>query len=157
MGSGMTPGGPGFSPSGASDASGMSPAGFSPAWSPQPGSPGSPAMSPYIPRSVNIYLDFPQILTYVYFQPCPWGPEPELQPIKPNLPANVTITAISLISKLQPYQPSVLANKPLILTDQPKLQPHVAILFTYQPELQSNQSQLQSNISIIQVNLNLPM
>merc|ERR1712013_18405 len=53
MGSGMTPGGPGFSPSGASDASGMSPAGFSPAWSPQPGSPGSPAMSPYIPSPAH--------------------------------------------------------------------------------------------------------
>merc|ERR1719471_2713626 len=46
LGSGMTPGGPGFSPSAASDASGMSPAGYSPVWSPQPGSPGSPAMSP---------------------------------------------------------------------------------------------------------------
>jgi len=53
MGSGMTPGGPGFSPSAASDASGMSPAGFSPAWSPQPGSPGSPAMSPYIPSPAH--------------------------------------------------------------------------------------------------------
>jgi len=53
LGSGMTPGGPGFSPSGASDASGMSPAGFSPAWSPQPGSPGSPAMSPYIPSPAH--------------------------------------------------------------------------------------------------------
>ncbi|XP_014661495.1 PREDICTED: DNA-directed RNA polymerase II subunit RPB1-like [Priapulus caudatus] len=49
VGSGMTPGGAGFSPSTASDASGFSP-GYSPAWSPQPGSPGpgSPA-SPYIP------------------------------------------------------------------------------------------------------------
>uniref|UniRef100_A0A0P5RZI3 DNA-directed RNA polymerase subunit n=1 Tax=Daphnia magna TaxID=35525 RepID=A0A0P5RZI3_9CRUS len=50
LGSGMTPGGPAFSPSVASDASGLSP-GYSPAWSPQPGSPGSPGpgMSPYIP------------------------------------------------------------------------------------------------------------
>ncbi|XP_034936021.1 DNA-directed RNA polymerase II subunit RPB1 [Chelonus insularis] len=47
MGSGMTPGGACFSPSGASDASGLSPA-YS-AYSPQPGSPGSPgpSMSPY--------------------------------------------------------------------------------------------------------------
>ncbi|KAK0182048.1 hypothetical protein PV327_000219 [Microctonus hyperodae] len=46
-GSGMTPGGACFSPSGASDASGLSPA-YS-AYSPQPGSPGSPgpSMSPY--------------------------------------------------------------------------------------------------------------
>ncbi|XP_051155839.1 DNA-directed RNA polymerase II subunit RPB1 [Leptopilina boulardi] len=45
--SGMTPGAGCFSPSGASDASGMSPA-YS-AYSPQPGSPGSPgpSMSPY--------------------------------------------------------------------------------------------------------------
>ncbi|CAH1982162.1 unnamed protein product [Acanthoscelides obtectus] len=43
MGSGMTPGGPAFSPSAASDASGMSPAYG--AWSPTP---QSPAMSPYI-------------------------------------------------------------------------------------------------------------
>uniref|UniRef100_A0A452UNA9 DNA-directed RNA polymerase subunit n=1 Tax=Ursus maritimus TaxID=29073 RepID=A0A452UNA9_URSMA len=40
---------PGFSPSAASDASGFSP-GYSPAWSPTPGSPGSPGpSSPYIP------------------------------------------------------------------------------------------------------------
>ena len=51
MGSGMTPGGPGFSPSN-SDASGVSP-GYSPAWSPQPGSPGSPAMSAYVPSPVH--------------------------------------------------------------------------------------------------------
>ena len=46
LGSGMTPGQVAFSPSGASDASGMSPHGFSPGWSPS--SPGSPS-SPYIP------------------------------------------------------------------------------------------------------------
>ncbi|CAH1781896.1 unnamed protein product [Owenia fusiformis] len=45
VGSGMTPGAAGFSPSD----SGFSP-GYSPAWSPQPGSPGSPGpSSPYIP------------------------------------------------------------------------------------------------------------
>lgn len=54
IGTGMTPGGPAFSPSGMSDASGMSPGGFSPAWSPQPGSPGSPGpMSPYIPSPAH--------------------------------------------------------------------------------------------------------
>ncbi|RUS82303.1 hypothetical protein EGW08_009935 [Elysia chlorotica] len=47
IGSGMTPGGAGFSPSAASEA-GYSPGGYSPGWSPQPGSPGSPS-SPYIP------------------------------------------------------------------------------------------------------------
>ncbi|OWR53673.1 DNA-directed RNA polymerase II subunit RPB1 [Danaus plexippus] len=48
VGSSMTPGGPSFSPSGASDASGLSPA-YSSSWSPQPGSPGSPGapLSPY--------------------------------------------------------------------------------------------------------------
>ncbi|XP_034256359.1 DNA-directed RNA polymerase II subunit RPB1 [Thrips palmi] len=48
--SGMTPAGITFSPSASSDASGMSPAY---AWSPTPGSPGSPgpSTSPYIPTS----------------------------------------------------------------------------------------------------------
>lgn len=45
--SGMTPGGPSFSPSGASDASGLSP-GWSPSHPGSPGSPSNPAMSPYI-------------------------------------------------------------------------------------------------------------
>ncbi|XP_038050606.1 DNA-directed RNA polymerase II subunit RPB1-like isoform X1 [Patiria miniata] len=53
MGSGMTPGGAGFSPSAQSDASGFSP-GYSPAWSPQPSSPGSPGpTSPYIPSPAS--------------------------------------------------------------------------------------------------------
>lgn len=42
----MTPGGPSFSPSGASDASGLSP-GWSPSHIGSPGSPGNPSMSPY--------------------------------------------------------------------------------------------------------------
>lgn len=86
----------------------------------------------------------------LYTKPCPWGPEPKLQPIKPDLPAHVTVLAISLVAKLQPNQPSILTNKPLILADQPKLQPHVSILFTNQSKLQSNQSQLQSHIPILQ-------
>ena len=49
VGSGMTPGGPSFSPAAASETTGLSP-GYSPAWSPQPGSPGSPGgVSPYYP------------------------------------------------------------------------------------------------------------
>lgn len=53
VGSGMTPGGPSFSPAAASDATGLSP-GYSPAWSPQPGSPGSPGgMSPFIPSPAH--------------------------------------------------------------------------------------------------------
>ncbi|KAK3889972.1 hypothetical protein Pcinc_006051 [Petrolisthes cinctipes] len=53
VGSGMTPGGPSFSPAAASETTGLSP-GYSPAWSPQPGSPGSPGgMSPYFPSPAN--------------------------------------------------------------------------------------------------------
>merc|ERR1719239_652979 len=53
VGSGMTPGGAGFSPSGASEA-GLSPGGYSP-WSPQgPGSPGGSPSSPYIPSPRGI-------------------------------------------------------------------------------------------------------
>lgn len=51
----MTPGAAGFSPSAASDASGFSP-GYSPAWSPTPGSPGSPGpSSPYIPSPGELW------------------------------------------------------------------------------------------------------
>lgn len=46
----MTPGGPSFSPSGASDASGLSP-GWSPSHIGSPGSPSNPAMSPYAYQS----------------------------------------------------------------------------------------------------------
>lgn len=48
--SGMTPGGPNFSPSAQSDASGMSPS-----WSPNPGSPSSPGggMSPYFHQNMS--------------------------------------------------------------------------------------------------------
>merc|ERR1719290_292811 len=74
MGSGMTPGGPGFSPSGASDASGLSP-GYSPAWSPQPGSPGSPQMSPYIPSPAGGQSPSysPSSPTYAPISPSPWS------------------------------------------------------------------------------------
>ncbi|KAG7162943.1 DNA-directed RNA polymerase II subunit RPB1-like 12 [Homarus americanus] len=53
VGSGMTPGGPAFSPATAAETTGLSP-GYSPAWSPQPGSPGSPGgMSPYFPSPAS--------------------------------------------------------------------------------------------------------
>ncbi|KAF2367731.1 RNA polymerase Rpb1 domain 7 [Trinorchestia longiramus] len=53
VGSGMTPGGPSFSPAAASDAAGLSPA-YSSAWSPQPGSPGSPGgVSPFVPSPAH--------------------------------------------------------------------------------------------------------
>merc|ERR1719357_2030194 len=84
MGSGMTPGGPGFSPSGASDASGMSPAGFSPAWSPQPGSPGSPAMSPYIPSPAH-GAESPS------YSPS----SPTYAPMSPSLPASPSYSPTS--------------------------------------------------------------
>ena len=84
LGSGMTPGGPGFSPSGASDASGMSPAGFSPAWSPQPGSPGSPAMSPYIPSPAH-GAESPS------YSPS----SPTYAPMSPSLPASPSYSPTS--------------------------------------------------------------
>ncbi|XP_049853446.1 DNA-directed RNA polymerase II subunit RPB1 [Schistocerca gregaria] len=76
LGSGMTPGGPCFSPSGASDASGMSP-GFSP-WSPTPGSPSSPgpAMSPYLPS--------PASPTYAPSSPAYAPTSPSLTPSSPH-------------------------------------------------------------------------
>ncbi|KAF2367732.1 RNA polymerase II heptapeptide repeat eukaryotic [Trinorchestia longiramus] len=53
VGSGMTPGGPSFSPAAASDAAGLPPA-YCSAWSPQPGSPGSPGgVSPFVPSPAH--------------------------------------------------------------------------------------------------------
>merc|ERR1719210_1296730 len=77
LGSGMTPSGP-------SDASGMSPAGFSPAWSPQPGSPGSPAMSPYIPSPAH-GAESPS------YSPS----SPTYAPMSPSLPASPSYSPTS--------------------------------------------------------------
>ena len=101
--------------------------------------PGQPCYEPlYTKVCKNLFQHFK--FSYFNFQPCPWGPKPELQSIKPDLPAHVTVPSISLVTKLQPDQPSVLPNKPLILANQPKLQSHISILFTNQPKLQSYQS-----------------
>ena len=55
MGSGMTPGGAAFSPSLQKSESGMSP-GFSPAWSPQRGSSGSPSSPSYVPELKSEFI-----------------------------------------------------------------------------------------------------
>ena len=131
MGSGMTPGGPGFSPSGASDASGMSPAGFSPAWSPQPGSPGSPAMSPYIPRSANIYLDIPQILThFLFFSPAhgdqspSYSPSsPTYQPMSPSLPSPSSPSYSPTSPQYSPTSPSYSPTSPSYSPTSPSYSP----------------------------------
>ena len=58
-------------------------------------------------------------------------------------------TNLYLIS-LQSYKPELLANKPIIFTDQPILLPHFTILFSDEPELLTHESKLQPNISILQ-------
>ncbi|UYV83040.1 POLR2A [Cordylochernes scorpioides] len=85
LGSGMTPGAAGFSPSAASDASGFSPGSYSPAWSPQPGSPSSPA-SPYIPPSPGgmspSYI--PPSPSYAAMSPSLGGQSPNYSPTSPS-------------------------------------------------------------------------
>uniref|UniRef100_UPI00358E2B84 DNA-directed RNA polymerase II subunit RPB1 isoform X2 n=1 Tax=Myxine glutinosa TaxID=7769 RepID=UPI00358E2B84 len=99
IGSGMTPGGAGFSPSGASEVSGFSP-GYSPAWSPTPASPGSPGpgyvpspggpMSPnysptspaYEPRSPGGYS--PQSPSYSPASPSYSPTSPNYSPTSPS-------------------------------------------------------------------------
>ncbi|XP_005100330.1 DNA-directed RNA polymerase II subunit RPB1 [Aplysia californica] len=84
VGSGMTPGGAGFSPSGASEA-GLSPGGYSP-WSPQPGSPGSPS-SPYIPSPRGIQSPSYSPASPSYMPSSPAVPTPQSPSYSPTSPS----------------------------------------------------------------------
>ncbi|KAH8259040.1 hypothetical protein KR038_002537 [Drosophila bunnanda] len=80
--SAMTPGGPSFSPSAASDASGMSPS-----WSPahpgsSPSSPGPP-MSPYYPASPSVSPSYSPTSPN-YTASSPGGASPNYSPSSPN-------------------------------------------------------------------------
>ncbi|XP_017011163.1 DNA-directed RNA polymerase II subunit RPB1 [Drosophila takahashii] len=80
--SAMTPGGPSFSPSAASDASGMSPS-----WSPahpgsSPSSPG-PSMSPYFPASPSVSPSYSPTSPN-YTASSPGGASPNYSPSSPN-------------------------------------------------------------------------
>lgn len=134
VGSGMTPGAAGFSPSAASDASGFSP-GYSPAWSPTPGSPGSPGpSSPYIPSPGELS---PSVRPGL-FPPQFW----------------VSLSIAHLLCWLLPHRwchvSQLLANvtclrAPLswgLHTPESLLFPHFTLLLPYLSILFSNQSQL---------------
>uniref|UniRef100_A0A669QQS6 DNA-directed RNA polymerase subunit n=1 Tax=Phasianus colchicus TaxID=9054 RepID=A0A669QQS6_PHACC len=146
--SGMTPGGAGFSPSAASDASGFSP-GYSPAWSPTPGSPGSPGpSSPYIPSPGQCshppgnpqHRDAPGLLTHPH-SPHITCLRPQLQPHLSELQSNIT--------QLQPHQPQLQPYFPHFS----KLQPHFSQLQSHFSKLQPNLAQLQPDFSKLQPNL----
>uniref|UniRef100_A0A669Q9Y2 DNA-directed RNA polymerase subunit n=1 Tax=Phasianus colchicus TaxID=9054 RepID=A0A669Q9Y2_PHACC len=173
VGSGMTPGGAGFSPSAASDASGFSP-GYSPAWSPTPGSPGSPGpSSPYIPSPGQCshppgnpqHRDAPGLLTHPH-SPHITCLRPQLQPHLSELQSNITQLQPHqpqlqpYFAKLQPHQPQLQPNlaqlQPHFSQLQPhfsKLQPHLAQLQPHFSKLQPHFSQLQSHFSKLQPNL----
>uniref|UniRef100_A0A8B9Y050 DNA-directed RNA polymerase subunit n=1 Tax=Bos mutus grunniens TaxID=30521 RepID=A0A8B9Y050_BOSMU len=85
--SGMTPGAAGFSPSAASDASGFSP-GYSPAWSPTPGSPGSPGpSSPYIPSPGGAMSPSYSPTSPAYEPRSPGGYTPQSSSYSPTSPS----------------------------------------------------------------------
>ncbi|EDV95382.1 DNA-directed RNA polymerase II subunit RPB1 [Drosophila grimshawi] len=92
--SAMTPGGPSFSPSAASDASGMSPS-----WSPahpgsSPSSPG-PSMSPYFPASPSVSPSYSPTSPN-YTASSPGGASPNYSPSSPNYsPTSPLYTATS--------------------------------------------------------------
>ncbi|XP_052784228.1 DNA-directed RNA polymerase II subunit RPB1-like [Mya arenaria] len=85
VGSGMTPGAAGFSPS--QSESGYSP-GYSPAWSPQPGSPSSPS-SPYIPspRGAMSPSYSPTSPSYIPSSPAMSGGTPQSPGYSPTSPS----------------------------------------------------------------------
>ncbi|CAD7094132.1 unnamed protein product [Hermetia illucens] len=103
--SGMTPGGPSFSPSAASDASGMSPH-----WSPIPGSPSSPgpSMSPFCPSSPSASPSYsPNSPTYAASSP--GASSPNYSPASPNYsptsPFYATSPGYSPGTNVQPTSP----------------------------------------------------
>lgn len=86
IGSGMTPGGPCFSPSSSSDSSGLSP-GY--VWSPTPESPRSPGgMSPYIASPGMSPSYSPSGSTYVPASPSLTPASPNYSPTSPSYPPN---------------------------------------------------------------------
>ncbi|XP_059480715.1 DNA-directed RNA polymerase II subunit RPB1 [Neocloeon triangulifer] len=121
LGSGMTPGGPGFSPSGSSDASGLSP-GYSPAWSPQPGSPSaSPSMSPYIPSPVGASPNYsPSSPAYAPASPSMTPSSPNYSPTSPSY---LTSPSYSPTSPNYPASPNYSPSSPGFSVSSPRYSP----------------------------------
>ncbi|XP_067669040.1 DNA-directed RNA polymerase II subunit RPB1-like [Haliotis asinina] len=121
IGSGMTPGQAGFSPSAASE-SGFSP-GYSPAWSPQPGSPGSPA-SPYIPspRGAMSPSYSPASPSYMPSSPAMTPQSPGYSPTSPSYsPSSPGYSPTS--PKYSPTSPSYSPTSPSYSPTSPSYSP----------------------------------
>ncbi|XP_064456621.1 DNA-directed RNA polymerase II subunit RPB1-like [Ornithodoros turicata] len=121
VGSGMTPGAAGFSPSAASDASGFSPAGCSPSWSPQPGSPASSPASPYIPspHSPNYSPSSP---AYAPSSPSMTPASPSYSPTSPSYsPTSPTYSPTS--PNYSPTSPSYSPTSPSYSPTSPSYSP----------------------------------
>ncbi|KAL1420133.1 hypothetical protein MTO96_024591 [Rhipicephalus appendiculatus] len=133
VGSGMTPGGAGFSPSASSDASGFSPGACSPAWSPQPGSPASSPASPYIPSPSSPNYS-PSSPAYAPSSPLPHSRIPNLFPDIPIVLSHISVLfanvthVLSHFSQLLSHVAKLLADVSLLLPDKPQLLPNVAVL-----------------------------
>ncbi|XP_046374548.1 DNA-directed RNA polymerase II subunit RPB1-like [Haliotis rufescens] len=121
IGSGMTPGQAGFSPSAASE-SGFSP-GYSPAWSPQPGSPGSP-VSPYIPspRGAMSPSYSPASPSYMPSSPAMTPQSPGYSPTSPSYsPSSPGYSPTS--PKYSPTSPSYSPTSPSYSPTSPSYSP----------------------------------
>ncbi|KAI5711738.1 hypothetical protein M8J75_002812 [Diaphorina citri] len=108
-GAAMTPGGPGFSPSGSSEASGMSPSTYG-AWSPgSPSSPGGPPMSPYIssPTSAGHSPSYsPSSPAYIPQSPSMTPTSPTYSPTSPAYPEYASPSANSYSPTSPSYSPT---------------------------------------------------
>lgn len=153
--SGMTPGGPSFSPSAQSEA------GMSPSWSPNPGSPGSPGggMSPYFNQSSPAASPSYSPSSPNYMA----SASPSYSPTSPSYSPTSTI-----YSPTSPhYSPVSLEEFFIILvifinlsfTDISKLQSNISIilsklvLFAFVTILLSNESKIQSGMFKILINV----
>ncbi|KAK3854868.1 hypothetical protein Pcinc_038689 [Petrolisthes cinctipes] len=116
VGSGMTPGGPSFSPVVTQDPTGLSP-GYSPAWSPQPMSPGSPSMSPYIPSPGSTLSP-----SYSPSSPAYQPTSPSLTPASPGYsPTSPTYSPTS--PQYSPTSPSYSPTSPSYSPTSPSYSP----------------------------------
>ncbi|CAG9581409.1 unnamed protein product [Danaus chrysippus] len=146
VGSSMTPGGPSFSPSGASDASGLSPA-YSSSWSPQPGSPGSPGapLSPYASPAGASPSYSPTSPVYAAPSPSVTPSSPVYSPTGPSY----SLTSHNYSPTSPIYSPNSPRYSPRYSPTSPGYSPCLTLILSNVSKLFANQPGLFTNISVL--------
>ncbi|KAK8373903.1 hypothetical protein O3P69_009116, partial [Scylla paramamosain] len=132
-GGGLTPSGPVFSPAPTIDTPG-----YSPAWSPQPGSPGSPVASPYFPSPGLSPSYCPSSPAYQPASPSLTPASPTYSPTSPTYSPtspqySPTSPSYSPTSPLTPLPPLLLPYLPSYSPTSPSYSPNQPLLLPYLP------------------------